>query len=56
MDFGLYYYSTKLLDSGKVGDDSQTLTANFFIIDLHNEINQRMYELNLNHFMLRVDH
>ena len=49
-------HSAELLDPGQIGHDPQALAADLLIIDLHNEIDQRMDELHLHHLVLRVGH
>ncbi len=56
MNFGLQDNLDKLFHSGDVGDYSQSLTADFLIIDLDHKVHQTMHQLALDSLILRVGH
>jgi hypothetical protein len=56
MDLGLYDHRAKLFDSGQIGNHSQTLATNLFIVDLDHIVDERVDQLRLHHFVLWVCH
>ena len=56
MDLSFNYDRAKLFDSGQIGHNSQTFTANLFVVNLDNKIDKDIHKLSFGASMFLIAH